>query len=280
MKKIKIIAEIGINHNGDLNIAKKLIDISKKAGVDCVKFQKRTIDIVYPRSVLDTKRESPWGSTTEEQKKGLEFGIKEYGIIDQYCKDLNIDWFASAWDIESLNFLEKFNTNYHKIASAMIVDKKFVEAVAGLKKHTFISTGMSSLEDIKFCVDTFRKFNTSFELMHCVSLYPCPSEFINLRTIHELKKIFNCDVGYSGHEPGLAISIAASAMGITSLERHVTLDRSMYGSDQSASLEPRGLNELIGSVRKIEIALGKPLPGYIYEQEKDIAKKLRLHINN
>ena len=278
MNNIKIIAEIGINHNGDINLAKKLIDIAKNSGADIVKFQKRTIDKVYPREILDTPRESPWGKTNEDQKRGLEFGSSEYEIIDNYCKSIDIDWFASAWDLESLEFLDKFNCKYNKIASAMIVDKVFLDEVAKRNKHTFISTGMASYDNIKFAVDTFNRNKTSFELMHCVSLYPCPSEYINLQTIEELRNEFKCDVGYSGHESGIAISIAASALNITSLERHITIDRSMYGSDQAASLERRGLTELIGSIRKVETAFGEKKLGYIYEEEKEVAKKLRAHI--
>ncbi len=278
MNKIKIIAEIGINHNGDVNLAKKLIDIAKKSGADVVKFQKRSIDKVYPKEVLDAPRESPWGKTNEDQKRGLEFGLKEYEIIDNYCKSIDIDWFASAWDLESLEFLDKFNCKYNKIASAMIVDKVFLDEVAKKNKHTFISTGMATYEDIKFAVETFKKNKTSFELMHCVSLYPCPIEYTNLQTIVELQNEFKCNVGYSGHESGIAISIAAAAFNITSLERHITIDRSMYGSDQAASLEKRGFNELIGSVRKVEAAIGENKLGYIYDEEKEVAKKLRVHI--
>ncbi len=278
MKEINIIAEIGINHNGNIDIAKKLIDIAKDVGVNTVKFQKRTINKVYSEDDLNLPRKSPWGKTNREQKNGLEFGYKEYKIIDDYCKDKKIDWFASAWDLESLDFLDNFDLKFNKIASAMIVDKDFVENVANKNKHTFISTGMTNLEDIKYAVDQFNKSNTSFELMHCISLYPSPPEYINLKTINKMKKVFNCNVGYSGHENGIAISLAACSMGISSLERHITLDRSMYGSDQSASLEPRGLRELVGGIRKIEKAMGEEKLGYIFEEEKSIAKKLRAHI--
>lgn len=278
MNKVKIIAEIGINHNGDIEIAKKLIDSAKEAGADAVKFQKRTIEKVYSKEILNTPRKSPWGKTTEEQKRGLEFGLNEYKIIDEYCKLKKIIWFASAWDLDSLIFLDNFDLNYHKIASAMIIDKKFVEEVAKKNKHTFISTGMSNLEHIQFAVDVFKKYNTSFELMHCVSLYPCPINYINLNTIAHLREKFNCNVGYSGHENGIAVSIAATAMNISSLERHITLDRTMYGSDQSASLEPKGLRELISSIRKVESALGKNNIGHVFPEEKVIADKLRAHI--
>ena len=197
MGKIFTIAEIGINHNGDLNIAKKLIREAFDAGFDSVKFQKRTIDKVYSKEILDSPRESPWGKTTRDQKNGLEFTLNDYEEIDNYCKELGIKWFASAWDSESLKFLEKFNLQFNKIASAMIVDKDFLTLVAKQNKHTFISTGMSSKDDIDFAVETFRKETCSFELMHCVSTYPMPDEHANLNTIEELRKHYNCNVGYS-----------------------------------------------------------------------------------
>ena len=276
---IKIISEIGINHNGDINLAKKMINESKNAGADLVKFQKRDIELVYSKEILDQKRESPWGTTTREQKSGLEFGVKEYDQIDEFCKKINIKWFASAWDLKSLDFLKKYNLQYNKIASAMIVDKKFLNKVAQEKKHTFISTGMSTLENIKDAVNIFRKENCSFELMHCVSAYPFEDTQANLNLIDFLKKTFKCNVGYSGHEKGgLAISCAAAALGITSLERHFTIDRTMYGSDQSASLTPKGFKELVGSVRKIEKALNGDKIKTILDIEKPIASKLRAHI--
>ena len=278
MKKPYLIAEIGINHNGDINIAKQLIKRAKDCGFDAVKFQKRTIDIVYDKETLDTPRESPWGSTTREQKIGLEFEEPQYDEIDKFCAELDLDWFASAWDIKSLEFLDKYNLRYHKIASAMIIDQNFLSEVSKRKKHTFISTGMSTIEDIKDAVEIFRENKCSFELMHCVSTYPMKPEDANLKTIYALREMFNCDVGYSGHENGVAISVAASCMGITSLERHITLDRTMYGSDQAASLEFSGMKNLTESLKKIELALGDKKIGYITDEEKLIAKKLRAHI--
>ena len=275
-----LIGEIGINHNGDIEIAKKLIKNCKDSGFDAVKFQKRTIDIVYDKKTLDTPRESPWGTITREQKIGLEFETKEYDEIEKYCKELRIDWFASAWDIKSLEFLEKYNIKFHKIASAMIVDQEFLNEVAKKNKHTFISTGMSKKEDIDNAVNIFRKNNCSFELMHCVSTYPMKPEDANLITINELKEKYKCDVGYSGHENGVTISVAATTLGITSLERHVTLDRTMYGSDQAASLEFAGMKNLSESINKVLIALGKPSLGKILDDEIPIAKKLRAHIKN
>ena len=280
LKKPYLIGEIGINHNGDIAIAKKLIKRAKDCKFDAIKFQKRNIDIVYDKKTLDTPRESPWGKTTREQKIGLEFEKAEYDEIDKYCKELAIDWFASAWDLKSLEFLENYNLKYHKIASAMIVDQKFLEEVAKKKKHTFISTGMSTKENIDNAVNVFKKNNCSFELMHCVSTYPMKVEDANLITINQLKKEYNCDVGYSGHENGIVVSIAAVVLGISSLERHITLDRTMYGSDQSASLELSGMKNLSESVDKTLVALGNPSLGEIIDDEIPIAKKLRAHIKN
>ena len=280
MKKPYTIAEIGINHNGDVNIAKKLIKVAKDTGFNSVKFQKRTIDIVYDKKTLDTYRESPWGKTTREQKMGLEFEKSEYDEIDKYCKELNIDWFASAWDIKSLEFLDNYDLKYHKIASAMIVDKEFLNEVAKRKKHTFISTGMSTKEDINNAVNIFRKNNCSFELMHCVSTYPMETEDANLITINQLKKEYDCNVGYSGHENGVLVSLAAVMLDITSLERHITLDRTMYGSDQAASLELSGMKNLSESIDKVILSLGKPSLGKVLDAEIPIAKKLRAHIKN
>ena len=243
--KIFVIAEIGINHNGDLEIAKKLIDIANESGCDAVKFQKRTIDLVYSEDLLNSERESPWGTTQREQKEGLEFNLKEYKEIDNYCKSKKIDWFASAWDLESQNFLKQFNCKFNKVASAMITYNDLLKEIASEGKHTFISTGMSTIEDIDNAVEIFREYKCPFELMHCVSTYPMKESDANLNVIRTLKDKYNCNVGYSGHETGIAVSIGASAMGISSLERHITLDRSMYGSDQSASLEPNGLRMLL-----------------------------------
>ena len=278
LQKPFLIAEIGINHNGDIKIAKDLIKSAKDANFDSVKFQKRNIDLVYSKEILDSPRESPWGKTQREQKKGLEFGREEYDEIDSYCKELNIDWFFSAWDIDSLEFSETYKFNYHKIASAMIVDTSFLKEVAKRKKHTFISTGMSTLENIKEAVKIFEEEKCPYELMHCVSTYPMKTADANLSTINSLKKEFNCNVGYSGHENGVAVSLAAVMFGITSLERHITLDRSMYGSDQAASLEFKGMKHLTDSIDKMILAVGEDKLGQIIEDEKPIAKKLRAHI--
>jgi N-acetylneuraminate synthase len=274
---IFIIAEIGINHNGDIEIAKDLIDIAVDAGCDAVKFQKRTIDLVYKKEMLDSPRESPWGTTQREQKEGLEFGQKEYEIIDDYCKGAGIEWFASAWDIESQKFLRQFDLRYNKVASAMLVYKDLLKEIASEGKYTFISTGMSQYKEIDQAIEIFSAAKCPFELMHCVSTYPMADEDANLNCIKTLQDRYKCNVGYSGHEVGLAISYAAAAMGITSLERHVTISRAMYGSDQPASVEPAGLRQLIGAVRKIEKAMGDGRVE-VNEKEKSIAKNLRAHI--
>ena len=277
-KKPILIAEIGINHNGDINLAKKLIDSSADANFDAVKFQKRDINLVYSEELLNSKRESHWGTTQREQKEGLEFSEKEYLEIDSYCKKKKIKWFASAWDVNSLKFLDAFNLEYNKIASAMIVDLNFLKEVAKRKKHTFISTGMSTESDISKAVEIFRANKCSFELMHCVSTYPMKVEDANLLTINALKDKFKCEVGYSGHENGVAVSLAAFMLGISSLERHITQDRTMYGSDQAASLEPKGMKNLADSINKMFVALGEKKLGHIIEEEKPILKKLRAHI--
>lgn len=281
MKKIIIIAEIGINHNGDLNLAKKLISEAKSCGADLVKFQKRDINLVYDKETLNQKRESPWGTTTREQKEGLEFGHKEYDEINSYCNNLGMNWFASAWDLNSLSFLKKYNLKYNKIASAMIIDKIFLKEVAKQRKYTFISTGMSNMQNVMDAVDIFRKNDCSFELMHCISAYPFDDQLANLNLIKTLKEKFKCNVGYSGHEKGgFAISYAAAALGISSLERHFTTDRTLYGSDQAASLAPSAFKELIGGVRKIEKAIYGNKTKEILEIEIPVAKKLRSHIKN
>lgn len=277
MSKVFIVGEIGINHNGDIDIAKQLIDLSADIGLDAVKFQKRTIDLVYSQEMLAGERESPWGTTQREQKEGLEFSKNEYSEIDSYCKSKNIEWFASAWDTESQLFLREFDCNYNKVASAMIVHHELLELIAEEKKHTFISTGMSTLDDIEKAVDIFKKHECPFELMHTISTYPMNDQDANLNIINTLRDTFKCNVGYSGHETGVAISVAATAMGITSLERHITLDRSMYGSDQSASLEPAGLRNLVGSVRKVSDAMGDGIKTVI-DAEIPIAEKLREHL--
>jgi N-acetylneuraminate synthase len=278
-KKIFIVAEIGINHNGSLALCEQLIDLAVEVGCDAVKFQKREIDLVYSQELLASHRESPWGNTQRSQKEGLELGLLEYQKIDGICRDRGIHWFASAWDVKSQLFLRHFDCRYNKIASAMLVDHNLLELVASEGKHTFISTGMSSLEDIDAAVKIFRSAKCSFELMHSVSTYPMNEEDANLSVIMTLRDRYQCEVGYSGHESGIAVSMAAAALGISSLERHITLDRAMYGSDQAASLEPSGLRQLVGGVRKIEVALGDGIKR-VLPAESLVAEKLRAHIKN
>ncbi len=274
MKKTFVIAEIGINHNGDLKIARQLIDMAKNSGCDAVKFQKRDIDTVYTKEELDKPRQSPWGKTQRDQKQGLEFSKTDYDEIDKYCKEKNIIWFASAWDVKSLVFLDNYNLKYNKIASAMITHLDFLKEAANRKKHTFISTGMSGYKEIDEAVKIFKEKNCPFELMHSVSAYPSPEDQLNLNIIKKLKDKYQCAVGYSGHEPSVSPSIIAVTLGATSLERHITLDRAMYGSDQSASLEQRGLEELVSVVRKIPSVIGNQ-DKKILNCEIDVAKKLR-----
>jgi len=270
-----IIAEIGINHNGSLEIAKELITIAKEAGCDAVKFQKRTIDEVYTQAELDKPRESPWGATNRQQKEGLEFGKKEYDVIDEYCKKLGIEWFASAWDINSQKFLRQYNLRYNKIASPLLTDLDFLQEVAGEQKYTFIATGMSTMEEINRAVGMFMSMDCPYELMHCNSEYPMPDEKANLRCIQTLRNTFGGKVGYSGHEVGIITSVAAVVLGATSIERHITLDRSMYGSDQASSLEPQGLKKMIDYIRVVETALGDGIKRVTAEEEKCKAKLRR-----
>jgi len=269
-----VIAEIGINHNGDIGIAKQLINQAKAAGCDAVKFQKRTLDIVYTKATLDQARESPWGTTQRQQKEGLEFSEAEYDEIDRYCQEIKIDWFASAWDVESQKFLRKYSSKYNKVASAMTTNSEFIAEVASEKKLTFVSTGMCTLEDIDTAVAIFRSADCPFVLMHSVSTYPAKESDLNLATICTLRERYSCAVGYSGHEPSVSPSIVAVALGAVAVERHITLDRSMYGSDQAASLQISGLIALVGSIRKVRAAIGdgvkRILPG-----EADVAGKLR-----
>ncbi|MBC8304452.1 MAG: N-acetylneuraminate synthase family protein [Pelagibacterales bacterium] len=255
-KKVIIIAEIGINHNGDLDIAKQLIDVASMAGCDAIKFQKRKIDSVYSPDELDALRESPWGTTNREQKYGLEFEKDEYDKIDAYCSDKKIDWFASAWDIDSQKFLRDYNLKYNKVASAMLTIEPMLRAIAEEKKYTFISTGMSTLKEIEFAIEIFNEYDCPFELMHCNSSYPMKNQDANLKMIPVLRDKYRCDVGYSGHEIGLQVSLAAVALGATSIERHITLAREMYGSDQSASIEPVGVIKLVRDIRAVESAIG------------------------
>ncbi len=269
-----IIAEIGINHNGDINIAKRLIDGAMFAGCDAVKFQKRTLEIVYSKEELDRPRESPWGTTNREQKMGLEFDRNEYDEIDKYCRERDIEWFASAWDMDSLRFLEAYNSKHNKIASPMLTHKELLRAVARQGKPTFISTGMSTMKQIEKAISIFKEEDCPFELMHCNSVYPMRDKDANLKVIRTLRKRFQCNVGYSGHEVGLITTCAAVTLGATSIERHITLDRAMYGSDQAASVEVIGFYHLVQYIRTIETTFGNGQKRITQEEEK-IREKLR-----
>ena len=270
-----ITAEIGINHNGDINIAKNLIDIAKECDCDAVKFQKRTIEKVYSEEILNSKRDSPWGKTTREQKMGLEFNKKEYDEINAYCKEKKIEWYASSWDVDSQLFLRQYELKHNKVASAMITHSELLKTVAEEKKHTFISTGMSTLKQIENAVKIFNDNNCPFELQHSNSSYPMKLEEANLRCIETLRKKFNCNVGYSGHEDSSYIAcVIATALGASSIERHITLSRSMYGSDQAASLERPGLERMVRDVRRVEKILGDGIKR-IWDSEVPTMKKLR-----
>ena len=270
-----IIAEIGINHNGNLEIAKKLIEIAKNAGCNAVKFQKRTVEKVYSKDVLDSPRESPWGNTNRDQKLGLEFGKKEYDEINEHCLLYGIDWLASSWDLDSQSFLCQYDLKYNKIASAMLTNSELLKTVAKEKKHTFISTGMSTMEEIGDAVNIFREHNCTFELMHANSSYPMKIEGANLLCIPMLKKEFGCNVGYSGHEIGAyRVSLIEVTLGATSLERHITSDRTMYGSDQAASLEPAGLERMVRDIQGVEAIVGDG-EKRVWDSEIPVKKKLR-----
>jgi N-acetylneuraminate synthase len=274
---IFITAEIGINHNGDIEIAKKLIGVAKSAGCNAVKFQKRTVEKVYSKEALDSPRDSPWGTTTREQKNGLEFSKKDYDVINECCISNNIEWYASSWDIDSQIFLRQYDLKHNKVASAMLTNKKLLQVIAEERKPTFISTGMSTLDEIKDAVQIFRDNECSFELQHSNSSYPMKNVEANLRCIQTLKKELNCNVGYSGHESsGYLICVCAVVLGATSIERHITLDRTMYGSDQAASLELRGLERLIRDVRNIEKVLGDGKKR-VWDSEIPVMKKLRVY---
>ena len=268
-----VIAEIGINHNGDLAIAKQLIDVAHEAGCQAVKFQKRTPEISTPDSQKDILRETPWGTMTYlDYKRRIEFGDDEYSEISRYCQELGIDWFASPWDVPSVEFLEKHNVIAHKVASASVTDVEMLEALRDTGKPIILSTGMSTMEEIDRAVAILGTDN--LVLMQATSTYPLDPAEANLRVMDTLKERFNVPVGYSGHETGLQISLAAIGMGANALERHITLDRAMWGTDHSASLEPGGLARLVRDVRVIEQALGDGVKR-VWESEQGPREKLR-----
>lgn len=277
---IFIIAEIGINHNGDLEIAKQLINSASDAGFNAVKFQKRTLDKVYTKEFLDSPRESPWGTTQRDQKEGLEFSESDYKVIDAYCKEKRIQWSASAWDVDAQIFLQQFNCAFNKVASPMLGHIPLLKLIASEKKRTFISTGMSTLEEIDEVVKIFKNANCPFELMHCNSTYPMKDEDANLRCIPMLKERYGCEVGYSGHESSLIkVCTTAVALGATSLERHITLDRAMYGSDQAASIESASLDSFVKAVRAIPEILGNGKK-ILSEAETKTRDKLRINVKS
>ena len=269
------IAEIGINHNGDVAMAKELIRQAKAAGCNAVKFQKREIDVVYTEEYLDSARQSPWGTTQRDQKSGLEFNEKQYDEIDKFCRENDILWSASAWDIESQKFLRKYDLPFNKVASAMLTYENLLREIASEKKHTFISTGMSTYNDIEKAVEIFNDAECPFTLMHCVSTYPCKDEDCNINMITTLKKMYpDVPIGYSGHEAGVLPSILAVSLGAKVIERHITLDKKMYGSDQSASIEFDEFKLLVTESRNVINTLGTGQKFFL-NHEVPVAKKLR-----
>ncbi len=267
-----VIAEIGINHNGDLAIARQLIAAAAEAGCDAVKFQKRTVDVVYSAEELARPRESPFGTTNGDLKRGLEFGREQYEAIDATCRELGIDWFASCWDEASVDFIESFSPPCFKIASASLTDDDLLRHHRRYGRPILLSTGMSTLAQIDHAVEVLGK--QDLVLLHTTSTYPSKVEELNLRAITTLAERYGVPVGYSGHEVGLAPSVAAAALGACVVERHITLDRAMWGSDQSASVEPQGFARLVRDVRVLEAALGDGVKR-LYDSEVPVMQKLR-----
>jgi N-acetylneuraminate synthase len=271
-KPCYVIAEIGINHNGDIDIAKKLINVASGAGCDAVKFQKRTIEVVYSREELAKPRESPFGETNGDLKHGLEFGLEEYQEIDRYCREVKIDWFASCWDEASVDFIAQFKVPCFKIASASLTDDNLLRHTRKVGKPVLLSTGMSTVKEVDHAVEVLGK--QELILLHACSTYPAYYEELNLHVIEVLRDRYGVPVGYSGHETGLASSVAASVLGSCVVERHITLDRSMWGSDHAASLEPNGITRLIRDIRLIEKSMVDGIKR-VLEREQPIMKKLR-----
>ena len=267
-----IIAEIGINHNGSVDLAKKMIDIAFTTGCDAVKFQKRTIDIVYTKEELEKERKSIFGNTNGDLKRGLEFGVDEYAEIDKYCKEKDILWFASCWDENSVDFIEQFDVPCYKIASASLTDDNLLKYTRSKGKPILLSTGMSTMDEIRHAVDILGE--KDLIIYHCTSTYPSNADETNLRVINTLKKEFNCPIGYSGHERGVTPSVLAVAMGANSVERHITVDRTNWGSDQAASLEIAGLSHMVRDIRQVPDLLGDGIK-VVYPRELPIIDKLR-----
>lgn len=275
MKKTYIIAEIGINHNGDLDIAKRLIDIAALSGCDAVKFQKRNPDVCVPEHQKNIMRDTPWGTMTYlEYKYRVEFEKAEYDEIDRYCAEKGIKWSASPWDMDSLEFLQQYELPFIKLPSAMLTNNELVEACAKSGKKLILSTGMSTEEEINIAVSLIRKHTENFAILHCNSTYPAPIDELNLSTIATLKNKYKCEVGYSGHEFRIGTTVAAVYLGATILERHITLDRTMWGTDHLSSVEPQGLIKLVKGVRELEEAYGDGII-QVTESEKPIRTKLR-----
>lgn len=267
-----VIAEIGINHNGDINLAKKLISAAVLSGCDAVKYQKRTVEVVYSKEELDKPRENPFGSTNRDLKLALEFGQEEFRLIDDYCQEHHMLWFASCWDEASVDFIEQFNPPCYKIASASLTDDNLLRHHRQYGRPIILSTGMSTLEQIDHAVEVLG--SNDLMLMHCTSTYPSKVEELNLKGILTLKERYQVPVGYSGHEVGLSTTLAAAVLGACMVERHITLDRSMWGSDQAASVEPHGMARLVRDIHTIETALGDGVKR-LYDSEVPIMKKLR-----
>jgi N-acetylneuraminate synthase len=268
-----IVAEIGINHNGDINTTKKLIDAAMLAGCDAVKFQKRTVDVVYTAEELARPRENPFGATNGDLKRGLEFGVEQYKEIDRYCADKGMMWYVSCWDEASVDFMEEnFETPCYKIASASLTDDNLLRYHLQTERPIIISTGMSTIEQVDHAVDVLGKENLI--ILHCTSTYPSKVEELNLRVIDTLKQRYDVPIGYSGHEVGLATTLAAVTLGSCMVERHITLDRAMWGSDQAASIEPSGFARMVKDIRAIETSMGDGVK-QVYASELPIIDKLR-----
>ena len=267
-----IIAEIGINHNGSVELAKKMIDEAVFAGCDAVKFQKRTVDAVYTPEELAQPRQSVFGNTNGDLKRGLELDFEEYKEIDEYCRSKNIMWFASCWDKDSVDFIEQFNPPCYKIASASLTDDDLISYTRAKGRPILLSTGMSTMEEIQHAVNLLG--TDDLVIYHCTSTYPSEHKEINIRAIERFKEIFDCPVGYSGHEKGYLPSVLAAAFGAASVERHITIDRTLWGSDQAASLETEGLRRMVRDIRSIPAVLGDGKK-VVYESEKPVMKKLR-----
>ncbi len=268
-----IVAEIGINHNGDLNVAKMLVDAAVSAGCDAVKFQKRTPELCVPSEQRDVLRETPWGTMTYmDYRYRVEFGETEYAEIDEYCRRKGITWFASPWDTESVDFLERFAPVGHKVASACLTDDDLLRHIAATGRPVVMSTGMSTMNQIRHAVATLGI--EDLIILHCTSTYPCKPEELSLRMIETLRQEFGRPIGYSGHEVGLVTTVAAAVLGACMVERHITLDRSMWGSDQAASIEPLGFERLVRYVRTTEMAMGDGIKR-VHQSELPIMQKLR-----